>query len=50
MEDTNHALYELLSQSLPELIRHVLLLNKVMVEGGTRLYLKIGLTSTVVWA
>jgi hypothetical protein len=47
MEGTNHALYELLlSQSLPELIRHVLLLNKVMVECSTRLYLKIGSTGT----
>ena len=44
---TNLALYELLlSQSLPELIRHVLLLNKAMVEVGTRLYLKIGTTGT----
>jgi len=41
------ALYELLlSQSLPELIRHVLLLHKAMVEVGTRLYLKIGTTGT----
>lgn len=47
MEGTSHALYELLlSQSLPELIRHVLLLNKVMVECSTRLYLKIGSTGT----
>ena len=47
MESTSHALYELLlSQSLPELIRHVLLLNKVMVECSTRLYLKIGSTGT----
>jgi len=47
MEGTNHALYELLlSQSLPELIRHVLLLNEVMVECSTRLYLKIGSTGT----
>jgi hypothetical protein len=43
----NLALYELLlSQSLPELIRHVLLLHKAMVEVGTRLYLKIGTTGT----
>ena len=47
VEQTNLALYELLlSQSLPELIRHVLLLNKAMVEVGTRLYLKIGTTGT----
>jgi hypothetical protein len=46
-EQTSLALYELLlSQSLPELIRHVLLLNKAMVEVGTRLYLKIGTTGT----
>src|SRR5206468_11258650 len=46
-EQTSLALYELLlSQSLPELIRHVLLLHKAMVEVGTRLYLKIGTTGT----
>ena len=46
-EQTSLALYELLlSQSLPELIRHVLLLNRAMVEVGTRLYLKIGTTGT----
>lgn len=46
-EQTSLALYELLlSQSLPELIRHVLLLHKAMVEAGTRLYLKIGTTGT----
>jgi hypothetical protein len=46
-EKTSLALYELLlSQSLPELIRHVFLLHKAMVEVGTRLYLKIGTTGT----
>jgi len=46
-KSTSLALYELLlSQSLPELIRHVLLLHKAMVEVGTRLYLKIGTTGT----
>jgi hypothetical protein len=46
-EQASLALYELLlSQSLPELIRHVLLLHKAMVEVGTRLYLKIGTTGT----
>ena len=46
-EQTAHAIYTLLlSQSLPQLIRHILLLNKVMVEVGTRLYLKIGTTGT----
>ncbi len=46
-EETSLALYELLlSQSMPELIRHIFLLNKAMVEVGTRLYLKIGTTGT----
>jgi hypothetical protein len=46
-EKASLALYELLlSQSLPELIRHVFLLHKAMVEVGTRLYLKIGTTGT----
>src|SRR3989441_12661228 len=46
-EDAGLALYDLLlSQSMPELIRHVFLLNKAMVEVGTRLYLKIGTTGT----
>jgi len=36
----------LLSQSVPQLIRHVIMLNKVMGEVGTRLYLKIGTTGT----
>ncbi|HLH60537.1 MAG TPA: hypothetical protein VKV20_02540 [Ktedonobacteraceae bacterium] len=44
---TERLIYELLlSQSMPELIRHVLLLHKVMVEVGTRMYLKIGTTGT----
>jgi hypothetical protein len=46
-EKTSLALYELLlSQSLPELIRHVFLLHKAMAEVGARLYLKIGTTGT----
>ena len=46
-EKTDHLIYELLlSQSMPELIRHVLLLHKVMVEVGVRMYLKIGTTGT----
>jgi hypothetical protein len=46
-EKTDHLMYELLlSQSMPELIRHVLLLHKAMVEVGTRMYLKIGTTGT----
>jgi hypothetical protein len=36
----------LLSQSIPQLTRHVLLLNQAMREVGTRLYLKIGTTGT----
>jgi hypothetical protein len=36
----------LLSQSVPQLTRHVLLLNHAMREVGTRLYLKIGTTGT----
>ncbi len=46
-QKTDRLIYELLlSQSMPELIRHVLLLHKVMVEVGTRMYLKIGTTGT----
>ena len=36
----------LLSQSVPQLIRHVQILHKAMCEVGTRLYLKIGTTGT----
>jgi hypothetical protein len=36
----------LLSQSVPQLVRHVIMLNQVMREVGTRLYLKIGTTGT----
>lgn len=36
----------LLSQSVPQLTRHVLLLNRAMREVSTRLYLKIGTTGT----
>ena len=36
----------LLSQSVPQLVRHVILLNQAMREVGTRLYLKIGTTGT----
>src|SRR5260221_11697866 len=47
LDKTSLVLYELLlSQTLPELIRHVFLLNRAMVEVGTRLYLKIGTTGT----
>lgn len=36
----------LISQSIPQLIRHIQLLHDAMVEVGTRLYLKIGTTGT----
>ncbi|MDQ3802385.1 MAG: hypothetical protein M3416_00795 [Acidobacteriota bacterium] len=36
----------LISQSIPQLIRHTLLLHRAMREAGTRLYLKIGTTGT----
>ncbi|MCA1620241.1 MAG: hypothetical protein LC795_13225 [Acidobacteria bacterium] len=36
----------LVSQSVPQLVRHVLLINKAMREENTRLYLKIGTTGT----
>ena len=36
----------LISQSIPQLIRHVLILQRAMTESGTRLYLKIGTTGT----
>lgn len=35
-----------LSQALPQLVRHTQLLHKAMLEAGTRLYLKIGTTGT----
>jgi len=36
----------IISQSVPQLVRHVLLVNKAMREAGTRLYLKVGTTGT----
>ncbi len=36
----------LLSQSVPQLIRHVQLIHRAMSEVGTRLYIKIGTTGT----
>lgn len=36
----------LISQSLPQLIRHVQMIHRAMREVGTRLYLKIGTTGT----
>jgi hypothetical protein len=36
----------LISQSIPQLIRHVLVMQRAMTEAGTRLYLKIGTTGT----
>ncbi len=46
-KDANYAFDMLmLSQSLPQLVRHVQILYRVMVEVRTRLYLKIGTTGT----
>lgn len=36
----------LISQSVPQLVRHVLLINDAMREAKTRLYLKVGTTGT----
>src|SRR5581483_4745377 len=36
----------LIQQSIPQLIRHVLIMQRAMTEAGTRLYLKIGTTGT----
>ncbi|MGH2521526.1 MAG: hypothetical protein ACRDH2_03385, partial [Anaerolineales bacterium] len=36
----------LISQSVPQLVRHVLLIHRAMSEAGTRLYLKVGTTGT----
>lgn len=36
----------MISQSVPQLIRHVQLLHKALCEAGTRVYLKIGTTGT----
>jgi hypothetical protein len=36
----------LISQSVPQLIRHATLIHRAMSEAGTRLYLKIGTTGT----
>ncbi len=36
----------ILSQSVPQLIRHVTILDRALREAGTRLYLKIGTTGT----
>ncbi len=36
----------ILSQSVPQLIRHVLILSRAMHDTGTRLYLKVGTTGT----
>jgi hypothetical protein len=55
VEAGNRAMFEeldlaldvlLLSQSLPQLVRHTQLLHRAMREVGTRLYLKIGTTGT----
>jgi hypothetical protein len=36
----------ILSQAVPQLIRHVMILSRAMQEVGTRLYLKVGTTGT----
>ena len=36
----------LISQSVPQLIRHVQMIHRAMCEAGTRLYLKVGTTGT----
>jgi len=36
----------LISQSLPQLIRHVQIIHRAMSDSGTRLYLKVGTTGT----
>ena len=36
----------ILSQSVPQLIRHILILHRAAREAGTRLYLKVGTTGT----
>lgn len=36
----------LLSQSIPQLIRHTQLIYRAMIEAGTRVYLKVGTTGT----
>ncbi len=36
----------LISQSVPQLVRHVLMVHRAMIEAGTHLYLKIGTTGT----
>jgi hypothetical protein len=36
----------MISQYIPQLIRHVVLLNRAIREAGTRLYLKVGTTGT----
>lgn len=46
-KDTERSVENLLiSLSIPQLVRHVTLLNRAMREVGTRLYLKIGTTGT----
>ncbi|MGE5141175.1 MAG: hypothetical protein ACM3JD_17030 [Rudaea sp.] len=36
----------LIAQSVPQLVRHVVLIKRAMEEAGTRLYLKVGTTGT----
>ncbi|HVG33838.1 MAG TPA: hypothetical protein VM911_12185 [Pyrinomonadaceae bacterium] len=47
LEETGSTLEKvLISQSLPQLIRHVRLINDAMIEAKTRLYIKVGTTGT----
>jgi len=47
VESSLRVFEEVLSlQSVPQLVRHVLLINRAMREVGTRLYLKVGTTGT----
>jgi len=47
LDPTERALEALLiSQSVPQLIRHVIVTHRAMCEAGTRLYLKVGTTGT----
>ena len=36
----------LVSQSVPQLVRHVILLQKALIKAGTKIYLKVGTTGT----
>jgi hypothetical protein len=46
LENRRQMYVQLISQIVPQLVRHVVLLHKVCQEVGTRVYLKIGTTGT----